>query len=173
MLRDPETFTVGSLSPCTTNCGMAFIGSASAGEPVRSPEAVQLVAGVGIVGDRYTTRKGHWSDDRWPDQQLTLVEEEIADELEMSPGLLRRNVVTRGVSLAELIGVRFLIGDVVVQGVRTCDPCAYLERLVGRAGLASEFGRAGPGLRAAVLTDGRITVGDPVVVTTTDRRTAS
>jgi MOSC domain-containing protein YiiM len=141
---------------------VALYVAPSAGEPVRSPEAVQLVAGVGIVGDRYTTRTGHWSDDRWPDQQLTLVQEEVADELGLSPELLRRNVVTRGVSLAELIGVRFRIGDVAVQGVRTCDPCAYLERLVGRAGLASELGRAGPGLRAAVLTDGRITVGDPV-----------
>jgi MOSC domain-containing protein YiiM len=135
-----------------------------AGEPVQARAAIDVVTGVGVAGDRYATGSGHWSDPRWPDQQLTLVEAEVADELGLAPELLRRNVVTRGVELGELIGARFRIGGVELHGVRVCDPCAYLEQLTCRAGLARDLGRAGGGLRAAVLGDGRITVGDAIVV---------
>jgi MOSC domain-containing protein YiiM len=135
-----------------------------AGEPVQARPAVDVVAGVGVVGDRYATGTGHWSDPRWPDQQLTLVESEVAEALGVAPERLRRNIVTRGVALGELIGARVRIGSVELHGVRVCDPCAYLEQLTGRAGLARDLGRAGGGLRAAVVGDGRITVGDAVVV---------
>ena len=143
------------------------------GEPVQSPDAVDVVAGVGIVGDRYATRTGHWSDPRWPDQQLTLVEDEVAEGLGLSSALLRRNVVTRGVRLPQLIGVRFRLGDVELQGVRVCDPCTYLQRLTGRAGLARRLGPTGGGLRAAVLSDGRIAIGDRVVPAGGDEPTAA
>src|SRR5207302_7063210 len=57
----------------------------AAGEPMLAPAAVEVVTGVGIVGDRYATRRGHWSDPRWRDQQLTLVGQELLDELGLAP----------------------------------------------------------------------------------------
>jgi hypothetical protein len=141
----------------------ALYVAARAGAPVEAVDVVEVIAGVGITGDRYATRLGHWSDPRWPDQQLTLVEAEVADELGVAPALLRRNVVTRGVRLADLIGARFRIGGAELRGVRTCDPCGYLEQLLSRPGLARELGRVGGGLRADVLSTGLIGLGDSVV----------
>jgi len=133
----------------------------TAGEPLESRSQVEVRAGLGVVGDRYTRRTGHWSDPRWPDQQLTLVEAETADDLGLAPGLLRRNVVTRGVRLDDLVGRHFRIGAVRVLGVRPCDPCRYLEHLLGRPGLRDALEGRG-GLRAETLSDGWIAVGDPV-----------
>lgn len=147
----------------------ALYVAARGADAMQEPVSVEVVPGVGIVGDRYATRTGHWSDPRWPDQQLTLVESEVAEELGVSPTLLRRNIATRGVRLPQLIGVRFRIGSVELRGVRTCDPCRYLEGLVGRTGLARDLARAGPGLRAEVLSHGQIAVGDPILPAAGDR----
>jgi MOSC domain-containing protein YiiM len=128
------------------------------GAPVEPRGWVEVVPGVGIIGDRYAARLGHWGDPRWPDQELTLVEAEVAEELGIGAGQLRRNVVTRGVQLNAMIGNTFRIGDAVLIGVRTCHPCRYLESLT-RSGLADAL--AGPGgLRARILSGGRISVGD-------------
>jgi MOSC domain-containing protein YiiM len=76
----------------------------------------------------------------------------------------RRNVVTRGVDLDALVGRRFRIGDVECFGQRLCEPCAHLERLTARDGkpgtLRALVHRGG--LRADVLGDGEIAVGDEV-----------
>jgi MOSC domain-containing protein YiiM len=116
---------------------------------------------VGIEGDRYATRRGHWSDPKWPDQQLTLVEAELAEMLGLTAGQLRRNIVTRDCDLAELIGVRFRIGEATVEGVRLCDPCKYIERFT-RAGALKEIAAMGGGLRASVVEGGRVRVGDGI-----------
>ncbi|MER3437553.1 MAG: sulfurase, partial [Chloroflexota bacterium] len=109
--------------------------AAAAGQPMVGHAEVEVQPGVGIVGDRYATGQGYWSDPRWPDQELTLVEAEVAEALGIEAAALRRNVVTRGGSLNALIGTRFRIGEVVLEGVRPCDPCRYLEQLT-RPGLA-------------------------------------
>ena len=134
-----------------------------AGEAVRSRQRVDVAIGVGVVGDRYALGTGHWSDPRWPDQQLTLVEGEVADRLGLAAGLLRRNVVTRGVRLSDLVGARFRLGGAELRGVRPCDPCRHLEELLGRPGLVREL-RGGGGLRAEVAAAGRIALGDRVLL---------
>ena len=75
-----------------------------AGAPMQSREWVEVLPGLGILGDRYATKRGHWSDPRWREQQLTFVEAETADELGLKPELLRRNLVTRGAQLQGLLG---------------------------------------------------------------------
>jgi hypothetical protein len=132
----------------------------SAGEPMEARETVEVVPGVGIPGDRYATGEGHWSDPRWPDQEITLVEAELQDQLGLPPDGLRRNIVTRGIDLASLIGATFSIGTATFRGVRVCDPCRYIETLT-REGLFGELAGRG-GLRAAVLTAGVIRLGDPL-----------
>lgn len=132
----------------------------SAGAPVSSHDWVMVTPGHGIEGDRYAAGRGHWSDPRWPDQELTLVEAEVAAALGMDAGALRRNIVTEGVRLGDLIGRRFEVGGVTLYGVRLCDPCAYLDSLT-RLGVAHALKGRG-GLRARALEGGRLHIGDPI-----------
>src|SRR5262249_52965476 len=97
--------------------------AAEAGAPGVGRGSLRGRPGARRGGGRYALGLGHWSDPRWPDQELTLVEAEVAEALAIEAALLRRNVVTRGVRLDDLIGVRFRIGDAVLEGVRPCDPC--------------------------------------------------
>lgn len=131
--------------------------------PIESRDDVQLVAGVGIEGDRYAEKRGFWSEPKWPDQELTFVEAEVAEELGVEFGALRRNVVTRGVRLEDLIGVRFTIGEALIEGVRPCDPCAHIEQVNARAGLLKALAGRG-GLRARIERGGRVRVGDTIAI---------
>jgi MOSC domain-containing protein YiiM len=133
----------------------------AAGERMHSHQSVTVEAGVGITGDRYATRLGHWSDPKWRDQQLTLVAIELLDELRLAPEALRRNIVTQGIELYDLIGLEFGIGTVVMRGQRICAPCAYIGRLNQRAGLFTELAGRG-GIRVSVVASGTISVGDEV-----------
>jgi MOSC domain-containing protein YiiM len=142
--------------------------AAQAGEPVVSVESLSLVAGKGIVGDRnYGTHK-------FPGQNLTLVEAEEIERfnsefaMAIARTATRRNLVTRGVRLNELIGREFRVGAVTVRGVELCEPCAGLGRnLAGDKLSAAQVVRAFThrcGLRADVLSSGVIYRGDSISV---------
>jgi len=126
-------------------------------------------AGRGLEGDRYFAERGTFSNAYARGHDLTLIEAEALDALDLPAGRLtpeeaRRNIVTRGIDLNALVGERFRIGDVDCFGQRRCQPCAHLERLTARAGkpgtLRALIHRGG--LRADVLTDGEIRIGDEV-----------
>jgi hypothetical protein len=118
-------------------------------------------AGRGLVGDRYFDGRGTFSNAHGRGHDLTLVEAEALEDLGLiEPADARRNVVTRGIDLNALVGRRFTVGGVECFGQRLCEPCAHLERLT-RPGVLRGFIHRG-GLRADVLTDGEITVGDTV-----------
>lgn len=134
-----------------------------AGEAMTSWESVALLAGVGVDGDRYATRQGHWSDPRWRDQQLTLVEAELLEELGLPADGLRRNVVVRGMDLKDLVGLEFGIGDAVMRGQRICSPCRYIGTLNGRERLLKQLGGRG-GIRVSVVQGGTIRLGDELRV---------
>jgi MOSC domain-containing protein YiiM len=102
----------------------------------------ELVAGKGIVGDRYFSGKGTYSPK--PDvREVTLIEIEALEAMERGdppfPGekvkLLpiehRRNLTTRNVPLSHLVGKRFRVGNVVLKGGRLNFPCRYIEELLG------------------------------------------
>ena len=76
----------------------------------------------------------------------------------------RRNLVTEGVALNHLIGRTFRVGAVRMRGVRLAEPCVYLEQLTGHAGVRAALVHRG-GLRAEVLDDGELRVGDAIDVT--------
>jgi MOSC domain-containing protein YiiM len=137
-----------------------FIADA-AGEPMIAPNSADLVAGVGIAGDRYATRRGHWSDPRWRDQQITLVGRELLHELGLSMDALRRNVVTEGIDLEDLIGLEFGIGETVLRGKRICTPCGYIGRLNRRPELFAQLKGRG-GIRASIVRGGTVRVGDEI-----------
>jgi hypothetical protein len=134
--------------------------SDAAGAPMRALAGARLRAGIGIDGDRYAVDAGYWSDHPAGDRELTLVAGEVMDELGLAPGASRRNVTTRGVDLDGLVGREFRIGIVRCRGERRCEPCGYLEGMIGRPILRAMAHRGG--LRATILTDGEIAVGDSV-----------
>ena len=141
---------------------------AVASEPTVSVEEVRAVAGQGLEGDRYFDGKGSWSSTPGTGRQVTLIELETIEALErdykmkIEPGQARRNIVTRGVALNHLVGREFSVGEVVLLGLRLCEPCNHL------AGLTDEKVRPGlvhrGGLRADIVSGGVIRVGDAVRV---------
>jgi MOSC domain-containing protein YiiM len=128
-------------------------------------ETVRAVAGRGLEGDRYFLGTGFYSDGL-DGRQITLIEAEALEALPGSVGIelsqveCRRNVVTRGARLNELVGRRFWVGEIELEGIRLCPPCNHLEELT-RPGPLRGLARSG-GLRAHILNDGEIRLGDPV-----------
>jgi MOSC domain-containing protein YiiM len=134
---------------------------------VEARESATLTAGVGIVGDRYGERRGTFTD--WPkDHELTLVEAEAIESvlteygIDLTDGGTRRNLTTRGIALNPLVGSLFRIGEVLCEGTRLCEPCAHLEVVTGIGGLARLIAGRG-GLRARILENGVVHVGDTIV----------
>jgi MOSC domain-containing protein YiiM len=141
-----------------------------AGAPMQALEQVEAVAGHGLAWDRYLAGIGFYSP-RPTDpgaREVTLFEAEVLDALradhgiDLAAGEHRRNLTVRGVHLPELLGQRFLIGDVVLEGVKDCPPCEHLEGLVGKAVLQPLVDRGG--LRARVVQGGTLRVGDVLTV---------
>lgn len=134
--------------------------------PTLSVQEVQAVPGKGLAGDRYFSRIGTYSNNPAPGRDITLIEIEAIEALkrdyniELNPGDSRRNIVTRGVPLNHLVGQEFKVGEVALRGVRLCDPCLHLEKL-SHKGIQRGLMHRG-GLRADILSDGVIRVGDVV-----------
>ena len=80
--------------------------------------------------------------------------------IELTPGESRRNITTSGVPLNHLVGREFRIGDARVRGLRLCEPCSYLEKATGKGVIAGLKHRGG--LRAQIIADGEIRVGDAI-----------
>ena len=126
-------------------------------------------AGRGLEGDRYFDQRGTFSNAHGRGHDLTLIEAEALDGLQLPAGRLapeeaRRNLITRGIDLNALVGEHFRVGGVECFGQRLCEPCAHLERLTAEAGKTGTL-RAlihKGGLRADVLSDGEIRVGDEI-----------
>jgi MOSC domain-containing protein YiiM len=131
--------------------------------PQAEVDRVNVVSGVGIVGDRYFGRHDE------PGQNITLVEAEEIESFIAEHGrphdlsITNRNVVTRGIRLNELVGREFMVGDVRLRGVELCEPCMGLGKSLASPGLPAAkvvkrlLHRAG--LRADVLSSGVIARG--------------
>ena len=134
--------------------------------PTRGVHEVRAVAGRGLEGDRYFLGEGTYSDEREPGRDITLIEAEAIeglareDGIELAPGEARRNVVTRGIALNDLVGRRFTVGPVECVGHELCDPCSHLQRMT-KPGVLKGLANRG-GLRADIVTGGRVAVGDEV-----------
>ena len=138
------------------------------GGPMRSVNELVVVAGAGIVGDRY-----YGTQQSYPGQNLTLIESEEIEAFNARFGAKvgltdpRRNVITRNVRLNSLVGLEFSVGMVKVRGVQLCEPCKTLASHLSSTGLRdSEIVRAlthRAGLRVDVLGSGHIRLGDQIV----------
>ena len=141
-----------------------YIASAAEGR-MEAREQIVAIPGVGLEGDRYALKTGTFYKPK-PDYELTLIEAEAVEALrrdyqvELAAGDVRRNIVTRGVPLNHLVGREFRIGDVRIRGIRLCEPCDHLQRITGKQVIEGLCHRGG--LRAQILTQGTIRVGDCV-----------
>jgi len=135
----------------------------AAGEPAQSLPAARACAGRGIAGDRHTVGRGTFPSGL-PGSALTLIEAEVCESFD--PPLRaeehRRNLVTRGIALNALVGREFTIGGVRCRGMRLCEPCTVVDGYAARPVLRALVHRGG--LRADILADGEIGVGDPIAV---------
>ena len=124
-------------------------------------QRVRLVAGRGLEGDRYYAPAGAGSG-----EALTLIAAEALEGLEADTGIRlsaadsRRQVLTRGIDLNALVGREFTVGSVRCRGVELCEPCAHLQSVTQEGVLKGLVHRGG--LRADVLNDGDVAVGDAV-----------
>ena len=122
---------------------------------------IQLLADKGIVGDR------HFHDYNNPYNQLSLIESENIDYYNKKFNLnipyvnFRRNIVTQGVNLNELINKTFVIGNVKVEGVDLCRPCRHLQETLEQKNIIKEFLRKG-GIRCQILTTSSIKISDKI-----------
>ena len=131
-----------------------------------SVSETRAVPGRGLDGDRYFHQTGTYSSRPGPGREVTLIEAESVDALGreagilLAPGASRRNVTTRGVPLNHLVGRQFRVGEVLLEGVRLCEPCAHLESLT-QSGVREGLIHRG-GLRARIVTEGTIRIGDVI-----------
>jgi len=141
-----------------------------AGAPMQAVSLAELESGRGIKGDRYHVQGGTFSEKLLAkgqgDWEATLIETEAIDAFNKSVGLnigygnFRRNIVTQGVKLNALVGQRFRVGKVVLEGIRLCEPCTHLASLVSKSVLPALVGHGG--LRARIVEGGSVSPGDSV-----------
>ncbi len=129
--------------------------------------SVRALSGRGLDGDRYAMGCGTFSN-RPERRDVTLIEAEEIERFSresMQPfdaAMSRRNLLTFGVRLNDLVGHEFMVGTVRMRGVRLCEPCTHLERVTGVPILAGLVHRGG--LYAEILDDGELAVGDAISV---------
>ena len=125
---------------------------------------IDLIAGKGVIGDR------HFRDFNDPYNQLSIIESESIDEYNEKYNLniphldFRRNIVTKGIKLNDLINKKIIIGDVQLDVIDLCRPCRHLSEKLQKDDIIKEFLRKG-GIRCQILNDGRISVGDEMKIT--------
>jgi MOSC domain-containing protein YiiM len=130
------------------------------GAPMRELQVADALAGQGLEGDRKV------APGREPAAQLTLIEAEHIEAFAKDTGFLmrddqpRRNLVTRGVRLNDLLGKRFRVGEALCEGLELCEPCGKFQRLTHPQ--VRHFFKGKGGLRAAILEGGLIRQGDAV-----------
>jgi len=132
-------------------------------EEIQEVTEINLSAGKGIIGDRYFHEK---NEDR---NQLTLIESENIDYYNNKFNLkipylnFRRNIVTKGIKLNDLVGKKLIIGKIEAKGIDLCRPCKSLQKNLGQDNIIKEFLRMG-GLRCEILSSSNIKVGDEITV---------
>ena len=143
-----------------------FIAERS-GQPMRAVAEVVGEAGRGLLGDRHCRPADApplAPGDRVPD--VSLVEAEVLEalladhDIDLPAHQTRRNIVTRGVRLNELIGRRFRLGGMQCEGIEVCEPCVHVQRKVGKPILKPLVHRGG--LRARIVAGGTLCLGDAI-----------
>ncbi len=156
-LRQQRDFT-----PKAIGLGIA----AKKGEPLISMPEVEVRVGQGIVGDRYFSSTPHAPRKRGG--EITLIEAEalaalaIDYQIHLEHLATRRNVLTQNIALNHLVGCRFSLGEIILEGLELSEPCSRLEKFTQKGVIKGLIHRGG--LRARILSDGVLRVGDRLSV---------
>jgi hypothetical protein len=126
--------------------------------PLHEVEVIECYAGHGIGGDRFFDYREDYKG------QITFFSQEVFEDVcrslgaqSESAGVTRRNVITEGIDLNSLIGKRFAVQNVEFEGICECKPCSWMDNAIAPGAEAALHGRGG--LRAKILTDGRLRAG--------------
>ncbi len=140
--------------------------TSGAAQALETVGEARVLAGKGIEGDRYGAGAGTFSKGGGTGRHVTLIEAEALEALEreysikLSAVEARRNLLTRGVPLNHLVGREFRVGEVVLRGMRLCEPCSHLEGLTLK-GVQKGLAHRG-GLRTEVVREGVVRAGDAI-----------
>ena len=132
-------------------------------QPIKEVNFIDIIANQGVKGDR------HFNEFNDPYNQLSLIESENIDYYNFKYGLnipyidFRRNIITKGIKLNDLVGKKLLIGSVKVEGIDLCRPCRHLTEMLNQDNILKEFLRRG-GLRCQILSSSNIYVGDKISI---------
>tara|TARA_Y100001968_G_scaffold171767_1_gene157140 strand:+ start:150 stop:545 length:396 start_codon:yes stop_codon:yes gene_type:complete len=124
---------------------------------------IKVIASKGIINDRY------FKDNNDKDTQITLIESENIDYFNKISGTnfeasdFRRNIITKGIRLNDLINKKIKVGEVNMLVHRLCDPCKYLQDLLSQKNLVKNLLNKG-GLRCEVLSSGEISIEDKIII---------
>ena len=139
--------------------------AAQPAQPMVCVPEVRAFADRGLEGDRFF--RTSWAVAKRPDKAVSLIEAEIIEIAQTELGIeglgekTRRNIVTRGVPLIELLHREFTVGSVVMCGLRLFEPCGHLAKVSGVPGIFDALEHRS-GLKAAILTGGVIHAGDAI-----------
>ena len=132
-------------------------------QSIQEVDSIEVIANQGIVGDR------HFKKFNDPYNQISLIESEGIDNYNIKFGLnisyidFRRNIITKGIQLNNLVGKKFQIGKVELEGIDLCRPCRHLSEVLNQDNIIKEFLRRG-GLRCQILSSSSIKVGNKIKV---------
>ncbi|CAA6677233.1 MULTISPECIES: MOSC domain-containing protein [unclassified Lentimonas] len=140
--------------------GHDFVGRHGKGRldhGIKKVESVECLAGRGILNDRYLDHEEDFKG------QITFFDWEVYDRIrtqcnlpDLDPALFRRNVLTTGVDLNTLIGLRFKVQGIEFEGVEECRPCYWMDEAIAPG--AEDYLQGHGGLRARILNDGELRV---------------
>ena len=128
---------------------------------INEVSSINVLANKGVVGDR------HFKEFNDPYNQLTLIESENIDYYNIKYSLnipyvdFRRNIITKGIKLNDLVGKKILVGKVQLEGIDLCRPCRHLSEVLGHENIIKEFLRKG-GIRCQILTTSSIKISDEI-----------
>ncbi len=127
---------------------------------LQSLPEVNAIAGKGLEGDHYSSKNGK--------RQVTLTQHEhivavasMQGMIEIAPGLLRRNLVVKGLNLLALKDKQFRIGGVLLEYSGLCHPCSRMEENLGDGGYNAMRGHGG--ITARIIEGGSFKLNDSVV----------
>ena len=132
-------------------------------QQIQEVNSVEVFANKGILGDR------HFKEYNDPFNQLSLIESENIDYYNIRYGLnipykdFRRNIITKGIRLNDLVGKKLQIGKVELEGIDLCRPCRHLSEVLKQDNIIKEFLRRG-GLRCQILSSSIIEVGNKIKI---------
>lgn len=166
----PEAPILASQATQTTWHGAlrAIHIAAERGGPMQAVEQVEAVAGKGLRGDHHFNPAGVAGQVGAEAQEVTLIAaEDLAavqqeSQLTLTAEDTRRNLLVEGVPLNHLVGKRFHVGAVILQGIELCEPCQGLAQSTGYGPKIISAMLHRGGLRAIILQGGTLHVNAPV-----------